>query len=88
MACSPPGSSVHEIVPAYEEYWSELPFPPSGDLPNPGIKPTSPESPALKAEPTCPSIVNMFYQQNTGAGVHDDHVPQEGDMWPHSSHRP
>ena len=22
-------------------YWSELPFPPSGDLPGPGIKPTS-----------------------------------------------
>ena len=24
-----------------EEYWNELPFPPLGDLPNPGIKPTS-----------------------------------------------
>ena len=24
-----------------QEYWSELPFPPLGDLPNPGIKPTS-----------------------------------------------
>ena len=23
-------------------YWSGLPFPPPGDLPNPGIKPTSP----------------------------------------------
>ena len=23
-------------------YWSGLPFPPSGDLPDPGIKPTSP----------------------------------------------
>ena len=30
-----------------EEYWSELPFPPPGDLPNPGIKPTSLASPAL-----------------------------------------
>ena len=29
------------------EYWSELPFPPPGDLPNPGIKPTSLTSPAL-----------------------------------------
>ena len=29
------------------EYWSGLPFPPPGDLPNPGIKPTSPVSPAL-----------------------------------------
>ena len=33
-----------------EEYWSGLPFPPPGDLPNPGIKPMSPESPALQAD--------------------------------------
>ena len=25
-----------------QEYWSRLPFPPSGDLPDPGLKPTSP----------------------------------------------
>ena len=25
-----------------QEYWSELPLPPSGDLPDPGIKPMSP----------------------------------------------
>ena len=24
-----------------QEYWNELPFPPLGDLPDPGIKPTS-----------------------------------------------
>ena len=30
-----------------QEYWSELPFPPPRDLPDPGIKPTSPTSPAL-----------------------------------------
>ena len=30
-----------------QEYWSELPFPPPGDLPDPGIKPMSPASPAL-----------------------------------------
>ena len=30
-----------------QEYWSGLPFPPSGDLPDPGIKPTSPVSPTL-----------------------------------------
>ena len=28
-----------------QEYWSELPFPPLRDLPNPGIEPVSPESP-------------------------------------------
>ena len=30
-----------------QEYWSGLPFPSPGDLPNPGIKPTSP---ALQAD--------------------------------------
>ena len=30
-----------------QEYWKGLPFPPLGDLPNPGIKPTSPTSPVL-----------------------------------------
>ena len=30
-----------------QEYWSGLPCPPPGDLPNPGIEPTSLKSPAL-----------------------------------------
>ena len=30
-----------------QEYWSRLPCPPLGDLPDPGIKPTSLESPVL-----------------------------------------
>ena len=30
-----------------QEYWSGLPFPSPGDLTEPGIKPESPESPAL-----------------------------------------
>ena len=30
-----------------QEYWSGLPFPPPGDLANPGIKPKSLRSPAL-----------------------------------------
>ena len=30
-----------------QEYKSGLPFPPPGDLPNPGIKPTSPAFPVL-----------------------------------------
>ena len=39
MDCSPPGSSVHGIL---QEYWSGLPFPSPGDLPDPGIEPASP----------------------------------------------
>ena len=30
-----------------QEYWNCLPFPTLGDLPNPGLKPASPTSPAL-----------------------------------------
>ena len=30
-----------------QEHWSGLPCPPPGDLPDPGIKPESPVSPAL-----------------------------------------
>ena len=30
-----------------QEYWSGLPYPPPGDLSDPGIKPVSPVSPAL-----------------------------------------
>ena len=46
MDCSLlPGSSVHEF--SRQEYWSGLPFPSAGDLPDPGIKPWSP---ALQAD--------------------------------------
>ena len=30
-----------------QEYWSGLPFPPPGDLPDPGMEPMPPASPAL-----------------------------------------
>ena len=33
-----------------QEYWSELSFPSLGDLPDLGIKPASPVSPALQAD--------------------------------------
>ena len=39
MDCKPSGFSVHGI--SWQEYWSGLPFPPLGDLTNPGIKPTT-----------------------------------------------
>ena len=37
-----PGSSVHGILQARILEWSGLPFPPPGDLPDPGIEPMSP----------------------------------------------
>ena len=33
-----------------QEYWSEWPVPPAGNLPNPGIKPESPVFPTLAGE--------------------------------------
>ena len=46
-----------------QEYWSELSFPPLGDLPDPGIEPISPVSPALAGgffttEPSGKSLYN------------------------------
>ena len=40
MDCSLPGFSVHGIL--QQEYWSGLPFPSPGYLPDSGIKPGSP----------------------------------------------
>ena len=47
VACQAPPSKGF----ARQEYWSAMPFPSPGDLPNPGIKP---KSPALQAD-TLPS---------------------------------
>ena len=51
MNCSPPDSFVHEFP--KQEYCSGLPFPSSGDLSDPGIKPGSPtlQADSLLSEP-------------------------------------
>ena len=45
-----------------QEYWSGFPFPPPGDLPNPGIKPWSPalQADALLSEPQGLCIVYLY----------------------------
>ena len=43
--CRPPGSSARAF--SRQESWSGSPFPSPGDLPDPGIEPTSLMSPAL-----------------------------------------
>ena len=49
-----------------QEYWSGLPFPSPGDLPDPGIKPGSP---ALQADslPSEPPRKRSFYKSIVGA---------------------
>ena len=58
-----------------QEYWSRLPCPPLGDLPNTGIEPTSPVSPTLQADslptepPGKPKHIYMFTQKCTPSNV-------------------
>ena len=47
-----------------QEYWSALPCPPPGDLPNPGIKPVSLMSPALAGSFFTTSTI--YVQKKTG----------------------
>ena len=51
MDCSPPASCPWGF--SRQEYWSGLPCPPPGDLPNPGIEPRSPalQADSLPSEP-------------------------------------
>ena len=54
--CNPPGSC------ARQEYWSGLPFPPPGDLPNPGTEPTAPETPGTEpTAPETPALAGRFF---------------------------
>ena len=66
MNCSPPGSSVHGVFQARILEWLPFPFP--GDLPYPGVEPTSPtlQAGSLQSEPpgkprTLPVIVAQLY---------------------------
>ena len=77
--CSPPVTSVHGIL--RQEYWSGLPFPSPGYLPDPGFES---RSPALGAQnlshwtirdiPICLFLV-CFISKETGAQKGHDIVP-------------
>jgi len=65
--CSLPGSSVHGIL--QQEYWSGLPFPSPGDLPDPEIKPRSPALQAdslpteLQGNPPQKNYIKLYYEK-------------------------
>ena len=65
VACEAPLSMAY----FQREYWTGLPFPPLGDLPNPGIKPASPASLALQADSLplshqgIPHVFNIFFKK-------------------------
>ena len=51
-----------------QEHWSQLPFPPPGDLPNPGIEPASVAVPAWQGDslllsPRGSPLMNLFAGQ-------------------------
>ena len=48
-----------------QEYWSGLPFTPPGDLPDPGIEPMSPVSPALHEDSLPAEPLGMPQIENT-----------------------
>ena len=65
-----PWTVAHQAPPSMEfsrqEYWSGLPFPSPGDLPNPGIEPGSPtlRADALPSEPpgNCYNLTSYWAQ--------------------------
>ena len=64
-----PRTVAHQAPPSMgfsrQDYWSGLPFPSPGDLPDPGIEPGSPNFPAdaLTSEPPFISLVSAFVVQ-------------------------
>ena len=53
-------------------YWSGLPCPPPGDLPDLGVEPTSPVSPALAG--------GFFTAEPPGTHTTDIYTPEKNDM--------
>ena len=77
MDCSPPGSSSMGF--SRQEYWSGLPFPSPGDLPNPGVEPGSPalQTDALPSEtPGKPHRKTQFRLQFSWSVMSNS-------LWPH-----
>ena len=74
-----PWTVAHQAPPSMgfsrQEYWSGLPFPSPGDLPNPGIEPTSPplQADALTSEP--PGKPNKCELNIKSKGITSYYVP-------------
>ena len=63
--CATPQTAAHQAPLSLgfskQEYWSGLPSPLSRDLPDPGLEPASPMSPALAGEFFTTSATNRFH---------------------------
>ena len=65
-----------------QEYWSGLPFPPKGDLPNPRIELSNPE---IGASLIAQSVKNLSTMQETQVRLLDWEDPLEEETATHSS---
>ena len=63
-----------------QEYWCGLPFPTSGDLSNPGIKPTSLASPALPGRFFTSGQLRSLEMPNS---IQFSHSVVSNSSWPH-----
>ena len=68
MVCSPPGFSVHGIL--QQEYWSGLPCPLPGDLPDPGIELESPVAPEFQEDSLLFFCIGTLPNGKVGLGCH------------------
>ena len=85
MAYSSLGYSVHGIL--QEEYWIELPCPSAGDLPDPGIEPTSPAD--VESLPTeLPGRPNVVYVCAKYIPSHFSRVRLFVTLWTEASQAP
>ena len=64
MDCSLPGSSIHGEF-SRQEYWSGLPHPPPGGLPNPGIEP---KYPAMQVDSLPSELPGKFSEGGVNRG--------------------
>ena len=78
-----------------QEYWSGLPRPPPGDLPNPGIKPASPalvggffttETPGKAINSLKDDNTNIGSNRVCAAGLVHNHGAL-GESWEHSARK-
>ena len=61
--CSPPGSSVHGF--SRQEHCNGQPLPILGGLPDPGVEPTSPASPALAGRCFTTTVIWKVQKERT-----------------------
>ena len=67
MDYSLPSSSIHGIFQA--KYWSGLPFPSPGDLPDPGIEPAATAAKSLQSCPTLCDPIDGSPPGSTAPGI-------------------